>query len=213
MTANHQTPESSDNLERSLKIMPLGDSITDGYFVPGGYRIELWNSLTKQGYKIEFIGSVSNGPDSLASRNHEGHSGWRIDEICQQVPSWLQKYQPEMILLLIGTNDIAQGYNIETARDRLERLVEEIFKFAPKVQLLVASIPPIGEPTLNLRVMLYNQNIQALVERRQQAGEAIRFVDLYYSLNLHDLPDGVHPNQEGFRKIAIAWEKAIVAAN
>ena len=54
MTANHQTSESLDRQERSLKILPLGDSITDGYFVPGGYRIELWNSLTKQGYKIEF---------------------------------------------------------------------------------------------------------------------------------------------------------------
>ena len=213
MTANHQTSESLDRQERSLKILPLGDSITDGYFVPGGYRIELWNSLTKQGYKIEFVGSASNGPNSLPSRNHEGHSGWRIDEIYQEVSNWLQKFQPEMILLLIGTNDIAQGYNIETAGDRLDRLVEEIFKFAPKVQLFVASIPPIGEPTLNLRVMLYNQNIQALVERRQQAGEAIIFVDLYYSLNLNDLPDGVHPNQEGFRKIAIAWEQAIVAAN
>lgn len=211
MAANHQTPESSDSPKRSLKIMPLGDSITDGYFVPGGYRIELWNALKKHGYTIEFVGSGSNGPDSLPSRNHEGHSGWCIDEIRQEIPSWLQKFQPEIILLLIGTNDIAQGYKIETARAHIERLVEDIFKFAPKVKLFVASIPPIGEPTLNLRATLYNQNIEELVQRRQQAGEAISFVDLYSSLNLKDLPDGVHPNREGFRKIALAWKQAIVA--
>ncbi|GET41624.1 SGNH/GDSL hydrolase family protein [Microseira wollei] len=213
MTGNYQTPESSDRQERSLKIMPLGDSITDGYFVPGGYRIELWNSLTKQGYNIEFVGSANNGPDSLPSRNHEGHSGWRIDEIRQEIASWLPKFQPDTILLLIGTNDICQGYKIETASDYLARLVGEIFKFAPNVQLFIASIPPIGEATLNLRASLYNRKIEELVQRRQQAGEAIRFVDVYYLLNLNDLPDGVHPNQEGFRKIALAWEKAIVAAN
>ena len=25
-------------------MMPLGDSITDGYNVPGGYRIKLWHA-------------------------------------------------------------------------------------------------------------------------------------------------------------------------
>jgi acyl-CoA thioesterase I len=213
MTANHQTVQSSDSPQRSLKIMPLGDSITDGYFVPGGYRIELWSALKKQGYTVEFVGSDSNGPSSLPSRNHEGHSGWRIDQIRQQIARWLQKFQPEIILLLIGTNDIAQGYKINTAPDRLDRLVQDIFKFAPNVQLFVGSIPPIGESTLNQRAILYNLDVEEFVQRRQQAGKAIHFVDLYYLLSFNDLPDGVHPNQEGFHKIALAWEQAIVTAN
>ena len=189
--------------------MPLGDSITDGYFVPGGYRIELWYGLKKQGYPVEFVGSANNGPDTLPDRNHEGHSGWRIDQIHEQIAGWLQITRPDIILLLIGTNDIAQGYKIETAPDRLDRLVEDIFKVVPQVQLFVGSIPPIGEPALNQRTIAYNQTVKALVQRRQEAGDQINFVDFYYALGLDDLPDGVHPNREGFRKIARAWEKAI----
>ena len=32
-----------------VRVMPLGDSITDGFNVPGGYRIELWSGLRPAG--------------------------------------------------------------------------------------------------------------------------------------------------------------------
>ena len=32
-----------------VRVMPLGDSITDGAQVPGGYRIGLWQRFTSNG--------------------------------------------------------------------------------------------------------------------------------------------------------------------
>ncbi len=191
--------------------MPLGDSITDGYFVPGGYRIDLQPAMESRGYAIEFVGSLSNGPDTLLSQHHEGHSGWRIEEICDQVVEWLQTFQPDIILLLIGTNDIPQLYPVDTARDRLNELIDTIFQTAPNVKLFVASIPPIWQPILNHRVIEYNQKSEELVKQKQQAGKPIDFVDLYSILSLADLHDGVHPNTEGFRKIARALEACLSA--
>lgn len=52
-------------------IMPLGDSITDGIFVPGAYRIKLWENITNAGYKVDFVGSLSNGPAELGDKDHE----------------------------------------------------------------------------------------------------------------------------------------------
>ena len=46
------------NPQNALKIMPLGDSITDGYDVPGGYRTALWQKLTERGYILDFVGSM-----------------------------------------------------------------------------------------------------------------------------------------------------------
>lgn len=196
---------------RPIKIMPLGDSITDGYFVPGGYRIDLQPAMENRGYAIEFVGSLSNGPETLLSQHHEGHSGWRIEEICDRVTDWLQTFQPEIILLLIGTNNIAQGHQVETASYRLNQLVDRIFQTAPNVKLFLASIPPMSEPTLNQRVIKYNQKSEELVKEKQQAGKPIDFVDLYNILSLDDLPDGVHPNREGFRKMAAALEACLSA--
>ncbi|MEG4319626.1 MULTISPECIES: SGNH/GDSL hydrolase family protein [unclassified Microcoleus] len=196
---------------RPIKIMPLGDSITDGYFFPGGYRIDLQPAMESRGYAIEFVGSLSNGPDTLLSQHHEGHSGWRIEEIRDRVVEWLQTFQPEIILLLIGTNNIGQWYQVETASYRLNQLVDRIFETAPNVQLFLASIPPMSEPTLNQRVIQYNQKSEELVKEKQHEGQPIDFVDLYSSLGLADLPDGVHPNSEGFSKIAGAWEASLSA--
>lgn len=192
--------------------MPLGDSITDGYFVPGGYRIDLWQHLQQRGYAIDFVGSLRNGFDSLPDPDHEGHSGWEIQQIHRRIQGWLNRSQPDIILLLIGTNDMARGNDVNNAPDRLNALIEEIFLHLPQVQLFVASIPPIGEPVLNQRVLNYNGAISDLVQQKKTEDKSIDFVDLYYILSLDDLPDGVHPNREGFRKIAKAWDAALSEA-
>ncbi|MET8161545.1 SGNH hydrolase, partial [Sphaerisporangium sp. NPDC005289] len=64
-----------------VRVMPLGDSITEGTQVPGGYRIGLWQRLASGRYTIDFVGSQFNGPGNLGDHDHEGHPGWRIDQI------------------------------------------------------------------------------------------------------------------------------------
>ena len=70
---------------------------------------------------------------------------------------WLDTAEPDVILLIIGTNDIAQGHNLDTAPDRLKGLIDELFHHRPQAQIFVGSIPPIDEPGLNARVVAYNQ--------------------------------------------------------
>ena len=58
-----------------IVVMPLGDSLTDGYNIPGGYRIDLVSRLDADDLDVDFVGSLRNGPSSLRDRDHEGHSG------------------------------------------------------------------------------------------------------------------------------------------
>ena len=65
-----------------IRIMPLGDSITAGYNVAGGYRAPLYAGLTSLGYAVDFVGTqADNGAGSLPDANHEGHSGLTIGGI------------------------------------------------------------------------------------------------------------------------------------
>jgi hypothetical protein len=41
-----------------VRVMPLGDSITDGLVVPGGYRIGLWQRLVAGRFTVDFVGST-----------------------------------------------------------------------------------------------------------------------------------------------------------
>jgi hypothetical protein len=62
---------------QSIRIMPLGDSITNGY--PNGYRDDLWFKLINAHYDIDFVVSLSNG--SGFDANHEGYVGFKTYEI------------------------------------------------------------------------------------------------------------------------------------
>jgi lysophospholipase L1-like esterase len=192
-----------------VRIMPLGDSITDGAQVPGGYRIELWRRLVGQDRRrIDFVGSLQNGPPELGDRDHEGHSGWRIDEVAASVDGWLARHRPEVVLLMIGTNDMLQNHAAAPAR--LGELLDRITRQLPAATVLVATLPPLAGAEANRRVAAFNRALPAVVQARAAAGRRVRLVDVAAGLTLTDVGDGVHPNESGHAKIAAAWYGALV---
>ncbi|WP_216328905.1 DUF4038 domain-containing protein [Deinococcus aestuarii] len=194
---------------RALRMMPLGDSITDGYNVPGGYRIELLGRLSARAPGVNLVGSLQNGPSSLADRDHEGHSGWRIDELAAQVDGWLDRAQPDVVLLMIGTNDIIQNRDLTRAPARLGALLDQISARRPSARVLVSSLPPLQNPDENRRVAAYNAALPALVASRAAQGKKISFVNVGATLTLADLADGVHPTAGGYGKLAARWDEAL----
>jgi lysophospholipase L1-like esterase len=189
-----------------VRVMPLGDSITDGYNVPGGYRINLWQRLAAGGYTVDFVGSGFNGPENLGDHDHEGHSGWRIDQIDANIVGWLQAYTPRTILLHIGTNDMNQNYDVANAPARLSALIDKIRATTPNVELFVAQITPESDPTLEGRVTTYNAALPDVVA---QKGPMTHLVDMHSAITTADLADGVHPNAAGYDKMGDRWFAAL----
>jgi lysophospholipase L1-like esterase len=194
-----------------VKVMPLGDSITDGLTVPGGYRIGLWQRFTANGYKVDFVGSLSNGPASLGDHDHEGHSGWRIDQIDANIVGWLGTYQPHTVLLHIGTNDILQNFNVSTAPNRLSALIDHITNTLPSAEVFVAQIIPLANASQNAGVRTFNAAIPSIVQSKVAAGKHVHLVDEYDALTAADLADGIHPNAGGYDKMAAVWYNALLS--
>jgi len=191
---------------RGIRVMPLGDSITDGLNLPGAYRTSLWQRLAGARYTIDFVGSRFNGPPQLGDHNHEGHSGWRIDEIDAHVVTWLRANTPHVVLLHIGTNDLDQNYRVSEAPARLSTLVDHILANAPGVELFVARITPETDPALEARVKAYNTALPAALRDK---GPHVHLVDMHSALTTADLGDGVHPTAAGYAKMAAVWYSAL----
>lgn len=190
-----------------VRIMPLGDSITDGYTpLPGGYRIGLWNRLAAGGYQVDFVGSLANGPAQLGDHDHEGHSGWRIDQLDANIVNWLSASDPRTIMLQIGTNDINQNYDVPGAPARLSTLIDHILTQKPQVQLFVAKITPESGAAQEAMVQTYNNALAGVVATK---GPQVHVVDLHSALTTADLADGVHPNPGGYEKMAAVWYDAL----
>ncbi len=56
-----------------IRIMPLGDSITDGVGAAGGYRLPLYNLLTQANYTVDYVGSMrDNGAPDMPFADMDG---------------------------------------------------------------------------------------------------------------------------------------------
>lgn len=192
-----------------VRVMPLGDSITDGITVPGGYRIGLWQRFARDGYKVDFVGSLSNGPATLGDHDHEGHSGWRIDQIDANVAGWLRTYTPHTVLLHIGTNDVIQNHDLANAPARLSALIDHITASTPAAEVFVATIIPLAGSAQEANVRAFNAAIPGIVQSKAAAGEHVHLVDMHAAVTTADLADGVHPNAAGYDKMAATWYAAL----
>lgn len=210
----------------TLRIMPLGDSITDGFTGDpvGGYRLTLWQMLEENGYTdhIDFVGPNWGG-DGI-DPNHAGYSGYAIADIPNQrsgiynFSEWLmQNYPADIVMLQIGTNDILSSYELDAMGDRLELLVDTVLTYIPEDGLLyLATIPYMDADVTNYTdaytveemdkaVDDYNAQVKQLVAEKQAEGKPIVLSDINAQLTKQDLLDGVHPSATGYQKMGAYW--------
>jgi lysophospholipase L1-like esterase len=192
-----------------VRVMPLGDSITEGTQVPGGYRIGLWQRMAAGGYTVDFVGSQFNGPSSLGDHDHQGHPGWRIDQIAANVNGWLAATTPRTVLLHIGTNDILQNYNVSGAPGRLSTLIDRITAAVPAADVFVATIIPLSNAGQESAARTFNAAVPGIVQSKVNAGRRVHLVDMHSALTTGDLIDGIHPTATGYDKMAATWYSAL----
>jgi lysophospholipase L1-like esterase len=194
------------DLEHALTVMPLGDSITDGLNGTGGYRSDLWQLFQTDARFVDFVGSQAAGPVQLGDKNHEGHPGWRIDQVDAQVTGWLTGYQPDVVLLHIGTNDVIQNYALSQAPSRLSALIDHITTAVPGAEVYVSTIVPCADAGKDGQTQAYNATIPGIVQAKANLGRHVHLVDMHAATSTADLSsDGVHPSNGGYSKMAARW--------
>lgn len=161
------TADTAADEAETIKIMCIGDSITDGY-VPeytGSYRKFLYHGLTEKGYSIDMVGAKDGGwspeytdpatGESFQFDNENtGYSGYSIKaypgrsgilETLQQ-SKCLQEKKPDIVTLQIGTNNIIDNRDMGENRKDLEELVEYIISNIPEESVLFISTIPAASP-------------------------------------------------------------------
>jgi lysophospholipase L1-like esterase len=217
-----------------IKIMPLGDSITQG--TSSGepdlarqvsYRKFLFDSLNAAGYDFDFVGSRNNGSDIFGNvdyADHEGHPGWSDFEIVNgrasdpaagQLDLWLTDHQPDIVLLHIGTNDLDSGPN---GADDVEAILDEIDVYSLDAWVILARIIARendicsgNPPTTGTDTTTFNNNVEVMAQVR--ITDKIVFVDTECGAGIDyqnqafggDMWDLLHPYETGYEKMADVW--------
>ncbi len=192
-----------------VRIMPLGDSITQGDSDHDTYRRPLWKSLVADGYDVDFVGSLNANhrgapPHSDFDRDHEGHWGWRVDEILEWIPGWTEAAEPDVVLIHVGSNDVFQNESIDSTIDELSQLIVGIRESRPEVTLLLAQIIPTRNGGTNARIRELNARIAQL------ASSNVIVVDQFTGFDPETQTyDGVHPNADGEIHLSDRWLEAL----
>jgi lysophospholipase L1-like esterase len=211
-------------------IMPLGDSITEGFpTFMGGYRVELFSRAVLANQAITFVGRRPNGPTGgmvqgkVFPPGNEGYSGFTIDDetaagrmgIQPLVNAAITMFHPHIILMMIGTNDINQNIDVANAPTRLAALIDQITTAAPSALLVVAQITPTTTDATNTRIMAYNAAMPALINQRAANGKHVQLVNMYGAFTAHAdyktslMTDDLHPNAAGYGLLGDTWYTAI----
>ncbi len=198
-----------------LRIMPLGDSITYGSPIPGGYRNPLYHALTNLGYAVDFIGTqTGNATNTLPEINHEGHGGWKISDpsigLYENILGWFGSIaDPDVILLHIGTNDSGGGTTFTNAIDRLDALITRMATAKPNAHIIVTSLMKRTGSNYTAITNSFNPYVPGRIAAQAALGRKVTFLDMHAYLELADMSDGLHPNAGGYAKMAAAWAPAI----
>ncbi|MBN1348039.1 putative Ig domain-containing protein [candidate division KSB1 bacterium] len=205
--------------ETPIRVMPLGDSITRGAAgspEDTGYRRALYLSLTTAGHSIDFVGNLSDGVPQDFDRDHEGHDGWRADQIRENVYYWLVNNPADIVLLHIGTNDISHGETAAGIAVEIDQILDKIDQYetdySTMITVFLARIINRSNPTSaqGLETTALNDAIQSLADTRVSSGDNIIVVDQENALVYpDDLDDTLHPNDTGYSKMAAAWFTAL----
>ncbi len=216
-----------------IRIMPVGDSITFGMGDTGGYRKYLDYFMKEKGYTgIDFVGpegqnSASfnyNGQRVTYDDNHAGYSGFQI----KQPASWgqdsslynklkeknaVKQAQPDVILLIIGTNDMTANRSMNDCASDLKDLVNYMLNDMPEGgKVFMGSIPEFtAYGGTDGRVTRYNNTVKDVAEELKNSGKNVEFADIHGCLNgTADLGfDGLHPNGTGYEKMGKFWAETL----
>jgi hypothetical protein len=121
-------------------------------------------------------------------------------------------FQPSVVTLHVGTNDMDRSVDPDNAPARLGALIDQIQTDSPQTTVLVATLVPSKDATVEQRIDTYNDGVVAQIEQRADAGKHVGLVDMA-AVTTDDLADTLHPNDAGYDKMADAWNEAIAEAN
>ena len=187
-------------------------------------------------YDFEFVGQSTEpwthasappesavGPDDLrplGQDNHRGYGGAGISTISSGITSWLATDTPDVILLMIGINNITQGGSGAPTgvQNGLNSIVDTITTTAPNAHLIVAQITPYASYTDS--IVQYNNYIaNTLVPTYAALGRNVTTVDQYSNMlttggaiDTSLFSNGInHPDAVGYDRMAQTWFDGIVA--
>lgn len=165
-------------------VVFLGDSLTAGFGLGEtlAFPRHVADELAEQGMPIRVVNAGVSGDTSAGGLA-------RLD--------WLLSMNPEVVVVELGANDGLRGLDLESTEANLRAIVERCQENEVEVLLLGMRMPPnFGD---------YAEDFHDIYRRLAEDFGIGSIPFLLEGVGGHpelNLPDGMHPNEEGHRRLA-----------
>ena len=148
----------------------------------------------------------------MQNNENEGHQGYDIELIREKgMPDFSRR--PNVILLMLGTNNIVRDIHYDQAPRLLSDLIDVTLSACPDAVVLVATIPPLRNPEFEAKRVVYNDQLPGVVKAFADEKKHVALVGMDGMTQEHvNNWDKVHPTDAGYKIIGEKWYEAIVAA-
>ncbi len=194
------------------RILPVGDSITEGGDTFAEWRTPLWESLTGAGYFVRYVGSRSRG-GRLGALKHEGHGGKNAEYIAERLATVAEQHPADVLLLHAGHNHSIEENPVPGIVAAQEAIIASCRAANPRVIVLLAQVIPSAKLPKYGYIPELNTALAGLASRLDTPASPVRIVDQASGFDpLADtIADRVHPNPQGATKMATRWFEALRA--
>lgn len=184
------------NKEKAPQIVLIGNSITHYWAGEPAATIARGTDSWENLFKGKVVRNMGFGWDRIEN------ALWRIYH------GELDGFDAEKIILLMGTNNLEKNTNDEII-DGINELVRAVRHRQPKAQIYVAGILP--RAGREARIAVLNETL--LVRMHTEEATFIDMSSAFLQPNgriINELfTDGLHPNKEGYQRMAKMLERAI----
>lgn len=232
-----QTPftQLSFNVEAQepLRIMAVGDSITEGFDWPNdgisgdirSYRYEFTNLMDSTSCDYVMVGALENtrfNANPLFLSNHEGYTAHRTDHFITGrndgrlfnpgIINSMALHNPDVVMVHLGSNDIFQGQDVESTIAEIDTVIALILSANPDATVLLANVIPWYNTNDSIGIQAKIQQLGWDIIAYMQANPRsnVRFVNVTAGYNVGMMQaDLIHPNSVGDAHIADAFFDAL----
>ncbi len=184
--------------ERDVHVLAFGDSLTAGYGLPmgQGFAPQLEDTLRRNGIRARVTNA---GVSGNTAANGRARIKWTLDGL---------KVKPDLAIVALGANDMLRGYPPSQTREDLDAILAE-FKRRDIPVLLAGMLAP---PNLGSRYMQDYNSIFPDLARKYNAPLYPFFLDGVAGIPALNLPDRVHPNFQGVKRMVSGIAPTVLKA-
>ena len=179
--------DQSAKKETTKNIIFFGDSITAAYKIDteDGYVAILQDKANALGMNYKMVNAGNSGETTAGGLT-------RID--------WILKQRADILVLELGANDGLRGIEPEETKKNLQSIIDKIRAKNAETKIIIAAMEAL--PNMGEKFRTAFRNVFIDLAKENQITYLPFMLENVAGIKEMNLPDGMHPNEEGQKIVA-----------